>query len=440
MPRGASDIPILRLQTLQGFFESFQAAPNLLLSNFFGSKSAPSSSIKWESQRGGRGMTPFVPPGSPAPTTQPHGVAQHAAEAAYWKEKMYFDEEFLNNLRKPGTDMVYHSAEQRVARELTLLGHRAMRRKEWMFAQMLFNNGFTYDVAGGYKVSINYGVPSDHRVTLGSTYNWNNGASKNILNDIQDGKQKIQDDCGGKVTHAMFNSSVLKLLANDTTIRDILKQSNFGAGLGNLYTGGLHDIVGVNAAVLGALLDIPNFVVYDEMYEVRAPLTSAITAGSTAWFTVDDTSDFVDQSKIRLWDVSAGTYEDNYIVGINTESSAIQLSRLTSASYKAGEDYITMPKKFIPDGKFCMLAKTVDGMPIAEYFMAPFGLGRRYGLSPDRKEEWDPEGMWIRVQDKGLPVLYNRDAVYTIDVVTTTEEAMTSTTTTSSTTTTTTAP
>jgi hypothetical protein len=99
-----------------------------------------------------------------------------------------------------------------------------------------------------------------------------------------------------------------------------------------------------------------------------------------------------------------------------------------------------MPKKFIPDGKFCMLAKQVDGMDIAEYFAAPFGLGRRYGLSPDRKEEWDPEGLWVRVQDKGLPVLYNRDAIYTLDVVTTTEEGMTSTTTSTTSTTTTTAP
>jgi hypothetical protein len=75
-----------------------------------------------------------------------------------------------------------------------------------------------------------------------------------------------------------------------------------------------------------------------------------------------------------------------------------------------------MKKYFIPDDKFCLFATAVDGSPIAEYKTAPYGLGRHYGLFTDRKEEWDPEGVFIRVQDKGIPVLYHRDAVYILDV------------------------
>jgi len=63
-----------------------------------------------------------------------------------------------------------------------------------------------------------------------------------------------------------------------------------------------------------------------------------------------------------------------------------------------------------------MFASKVEGQPIAEHIQAPFGLGRHYGQFVDEKEEWDPEIQWIRVQDKGLPVLYQEDAVYTIDV------------------------
>jgi len=441
MPRGASDISILRLQTLVGYFTAFTGPPELFFSNLFPTINAPSSSIKWESHRGGRGLAPFVAPGAPAPVTHPMGIAQHAAEAAYWKEKMYFDEEFLNNLRQPGTTETYMTSARKVAQEFAQIGNRNKRRKEWMFAQMFFNNGFTYEVAAGYKVTLNYGIPSDHRVTLGSTYNWNNGASKNIISDIQDGKQKIEDDCGGKVTTAIFNSSVLKYLANDTTIRGILEQAKFGAGVGNLYSGNLHDIVGVNPQVLGKLLNIDNFICWDGMYEIRAYLTSAVTAASTTWFTVDDVSDLVVGNKIRLWDASAGTYEDTYIKSIDVETSAVQVSKTPAASYKAGEDYITMPRKFVPDDKFLMMAPNVDGAPIGMYLAAPFGLGRHYGMYPDQKEEWDPEGLWIRVQDKGLPVLVQRDAIYTIDVVSTYAETLTSTSTTtsSSTTTTTTA-
>lgn len=445
MPRGASDIPALRLEVLQDVMKTFMSAPKFFLMNLFPSSNALSSTIKWESQRGGRGMTPFVPPGAPAQVTAPHGIAEHYAEAAYWKEKMPFDEEFLNNLRKPGTTAEYQDAEGTLAKELASLSWRSDRRKEWMFTQMLFNNGFTYHVKGGYRVTIDYGIPSDHQVTLASAYNWSDGASRNIISDIQDGKLKIRNDCGGQVNVAICNSEVLKLLANDTTIRQLLQRSYFmagagGADSGNLYQGNKHDIIGVNPGVIGSLLDIDTFYVYDEMYEVRAWLTQGVTGGSTTWFTVDDTSDFEDDQTLRFWDASAGTYEDVYIIGVNHEAGNIQIAAPPVSSYRAAEDYVTMQKYYIPSDKFVMMATQVDGQAIAEYKAAPFGLGRNWGQYTDRHEKWDPDVVWIRVQDKGLPILKNRDAMYILTVQTTTAAAKTSTTTTSSSTTTTTAP
>jgi hypothetical protein len=92
-----------------------------------------------------------------------------------------------------------------------------------------------------------------------------------------------------------------------------------------------------------------------------------------------------------------------------------------------------MQKYYVPSDKFLMMATSVDGQPIAEYKQAPFGLGRHYGQYTDRHDNWDPEVTWIRVQDKGLPILYNRDAVYILTVQTTAASAKTSTTTTSTT-------
>lgn len=437
MPRGASDIPILRLEVLQKFFETFMLPPQLVLSTLFSSSTSPSSTIKWESQRGGRDMTPFVPPGAPAPQTAPHGIAEHIAEAAYWKEKMYFDEEFLNNLRQPGTTATYQSATAKLARELGFLKNRSARRLEWMFAKMLFNNGFTYDVKAGYKVTLDYGIPSDHRISLASSYYWTDGGSKDILGDIRDGKIKIDEDCGGKVEIAMCNSTMLKTLAADATIRQNLQSSYFGSGFGDgsLYKRPVHELIGVNAQVVGALLNIPRFVVYDEGYEVKRWLTAAVTGGNTTWISLNDVSDLEANSKVRFWDVSAGTYEECFIIAVSVEDGVIQLAAPPVASYKAGEDYITMFKKYMPDDKFVMIAPTVDGQPIAEYKQAPFALDRHYGLKVDSWDEKDPEGTYIRVQDKGLPILYNRDAIYTIDAYQTTEEAKTSTTTTTTTTT-----
>jgi hypothetical protein len=309
-----------------------------------------------------------------------------------------------------------------------------------MFTQMLFNNGFNYSVKGGYKATIDYGIPADHRVTLGSSYNWDDGASKDILKDIRDAKIKINRDCGGMVDYALCNSTVLKYLAADSAMRDILKRQNFMVGDNNLYGGGLHSLIGVNPTVIASLIDIPNFIVYDEMYEIKAYLTAAVTGGSTTWITVDDATDFEINQMLRFWDVSTGTYEDTYIIQKVEQTDQLQLSAPPASSYKSGEDYVTMAKPFIPDDKFVMFSSRVDNQPIAEYKQAPFGFNRNYGEFTDRHEEWDPEVVWVRVQNKGIPILYNRDAIYTLDVKQTVAEAKTSTTTTttSSTTTTTT--
>ena len=434
MSRGSSDIPELRLEVLQKFVTRFTAPPNLILMNIFPSSTSPSSTIRWESQRGGRGLTPFVPPGAPAHVTAPHGVAQHLAESAYWKEKMPFDEEFLNNLRKEGTEAQYLSAQQRLARELSYLRNRSNRRIEWMFAKMLFTGSFNYQVKGGYSATVDYNIPDDHNVTLGSAYNWDDGASKDIIGDIRDGKRKIKEDCGGTVTLAICNSKVLSYLGDDSTIRALLQKNHFGTG--DLFSGAKNRLAMINPKVVASILDIDNLVVYDEMYEVRAWLTAAVTGASTTWISVDDTGDFEAKGKLRFWDQSAGTYEDRIIISVDTVGGRIQVAYPPAASYKAAEDYVTMAKYFIPDDKFVMIAPSVEGNPIAEYKQAPFGLGRHFGQYTDKKDKWDPEVTWIRVQDKGIPVLYQRDALYILDVKITTEDS--ATTTTSSTTTTTT--
>lgn len=428
MPRGISEIPELRLNVLQKFITTFMAAPDLMLMNMFSSSVSPSSRIRWESMRGGRGMSPFVAPGAVAPRTAPHGVAQHSAEAAYWKEKMYFDEEFLNNLRKEGTDAMYLDAKARLARELAGLVNRSNRRKEWMFAQMLFTGSFTYMKKGGLMETVDYDIPSDHTVTLAGNYRWGESSS-NIIGDMRDGKRKIKEDCGSKVDTCICNSTVLAKLADDTTIRQLLQKSYFGDG--RLFaSGGNTDFVEANANVIASLLDIPKIIIYDEMYEIKEWLTSAVTGGQTSWITVTDTSNMVAGEKLRFHDVSAGTYEDVRMVAVDKFNNKIQLAGAPAASYKAAQDCVTMRKYYVPDDKFVMMASRVDGEPIAEYKEAPFGLGRQYGIYTDRKEEWDPEGIFIRVQNKGIPVLYHRDAVYVIDTHTTTAESQTSTTTT----------
>lgn len=414
MPRGVADIPELRLEVLQGFIEKWTAPPELVFSTIFSASNAPSDTIKWESFEGTRGMTPFKPPGGKTPQTYPSGVAEHNAKPAFWGEMMYFDEEFLNQLRKRGTDMQYDDASGRLARELAGLVNRCRRRREWMFAKMIVDGTVEYFAATGLKFSVDYGIPTDHKVTLGAAYAWDDGTSRDILGNIIDAKKKISDDCGAKPDVAICNSTVLKYLAQDPTIQTLLQKSTFGNG--DLFSGAKNPIVGVNPNIIAFLLDIPRLIITDEKYEVRANLTSAVTASSTTSFTVDNIADFEAGATIRFVDVSAGTYEEETISSVTAETSTIVVATAPSTSYKAGEDIVMMRKGFVADDKFVLMATRVEGQQIAEYKRAPFGLDRHYDLKIDRKEEWDPEGIYIRVQDKGLPILYQRDAIYILDV------------------------
>ncbi len=407
MPHGKSDIPDLRLENLQKLITSFTAAPNLLLTGMFGSgENSITDNIEWESIIGNRGLTPFAAPGAPAQTTAPGGVAKHAAMAAFWKEKMAFDEVFLNNLRTPGSQNVYESAQARLARETRSLRNRCDRRKEWMYAQMLSAGSFSYSAPKGVKLSVSYGVPSANIVSLAASRHWDTGASRNILEDIMNAKLSIQTSCGGVVDTAMMTTEVLKMMILDTGIQTLVSKSTFGDG----------SLFARPNVVLSGLLDIPNWYVYDEQYQITAWLTAAVTADSTTIVYVDDASDFVAGGTLRFNDVSAGTYEDETISSVDVEAGTVTVSTAPSTSYKAGEDKVTMTKKFLPTDKFIMFASSVEGNRIAGYFNAPFGLNRTYGLYVDTHEEWDPEVMWIRVQNKGLPVLYNRDALYVMTV------------------------
>jgi len=404
--KGKSEIPDLRLERLQKLIESFMAPPNLLLMNLFGSTQADSDVIKWESMVGNRGMTPFAAPGAPAQTTVPGGKADHQAMAAYWKEKMYFDEVFLNNLRQVGTTATYLSAQKRLAREMLNLRSRCDRRKEWMYAQMLTSGSFSYKAPTGVEVAVDYSVPTAQVVTLADSRKWDSGSQRNIIEDIMDAKLTVSDSIGARLDYALITSDILKLMILDKSIQTLMQKSSFGDG----------DLFTRPVTVLKSLLDIDNLVVYDEQYQVTAWLTAAVTGSSTVSISVDDASDFVAGGTLRFHDVSAGTYEDETISSVDVNAGTVTVSTAPTASFKAGEDKVTMNKKFLPTDKFCMFASTVEGQKIAEFMEAPFGLNRNYGLYVDSKDEWDPDGTWIRVQNKGLPVLYNRDALYIMTV------------------------
>jgi len=406
MPKGKSvEVADLKLVRLQKLIQQFMTPPSLVLMNLFGSVEGESDSMEWHSQVGNRGLAPFKAPGAPTPMTAPIGVTKHQAVAAFWGEKMYFDEEFLNNIKQEGTDRQYKSAQKTLAENLRMLRSRCDRRKEWMFMKMLSAGSFDYTGIGNVKVSVDYDIPAAQRVTLAADRQWDTGANRNVLEDIMDAKITLSNAIGAQIEYALFTAEILKLLVLDTGIQTLLQKSAFGQG----------DLFANPNRVIGSLLDIPNFMQYDEQYQLKAWLTAGLAISGTTIY-VDDTTDFEAGQTIYIHDTSAGTKESMTVASVDNSASTVTVSVGPAAAYKASEDCITMTKKFLDTDKFLMFASTVEGNRIAEYMAAPYGLGRTWGMKVDSKEQWDPDGIFIRVQNKGLPILYHRDALFVYTV------------------------
>ena len=406
--KGSEGIPSLKLETLNKLISKMDKAPDMFFSNLFPTVQYDSDTIRWEIEYGSAGMTPFVAPGTVAPAVGVDGTGEASAKAAFYKEKMYFDEEFLNNMREPGSWATYQAAERKLARGTKKLDYRIQRRREWMMAQMFIEGGFTYMQKGGAKFTVNYGIPATHKVTLTGNDRWDVvHADSDPVEDIFDAKRILSDDAGVSGLIAMCNSEVLKVLMFKKSVQDLLSKSAFGNG----------DLFAQPAQVIGNLLGVGPLAIYDDLYEVPAYLIGNVIGGVTTDILVDDASDFGVGGTLRFYDMSkVNSWEDCVIAGVAVETGTVTVATAPTFSYIAGEDKVTMKKKFIGDDKFFMFSTSQDGEKVAEFMEAPYGNTRRWGKFADTKDEWDPEGMWLRIQDKGLPVLYHPDTTFTYTV------------------------
>jgi hypothetical protein len=405
--KGTAGIPALQLETLNKLISNIDKTPSNYFSSMFASNQYPSDAISWEIEYASGGMTPFVAPGSVAPTIGIDGVSKGSAKAAYWKEKMYFDEEFLNNLREPGTTATYQTAERQLAKGVKKLRYRCERRREWMMAQAIINGVLNYNMPGGAKIAISYGVPTSHVRTLpADTTRWNTPkatSTADIVGDIFTAKTVLSVDAGVTANHIIINSQMLQVMMLSKDIQTLMAKSAFGNG----------DLYSNPKAVLANLLGLGNVTIYDDLYEVQAYITNW---GNSTTLTVDDATDIEVGSVLRVFNMTKfNTWEDRTVATVNTDTGVVTVTVALSNTYVAGRDKVVARKKFIMDNQFFMFSDTADGSKIAEFMEAPYGLGRRWGFYADTELEWDPEGMWLRVQDKGLPVIYRPDTTYLIN-------------------------
>lgn len=403
----------LHHETLNKTLQKMPTPDNLVFTNMFDSVQYESDRIRWILEYGTAGLTPFVAPGSPAPTMGDDSMyAEGSAAAAYWKEKVFIDEVRMNNLRDPMTPAERQTAQRQLARQQRRLKNRCVRRREWMLAKAFFDNKITYQREGGTKFTVDYGVPDHHKVSLtGDDVWWDDttgapGSTATPVRDIYDVMKDFSEDVGTRITDTFMNSNALSYLMFNADLQTMLQKSAFGDG----------DLFSNPARVIGGLLGLGNLTVYDDLMEVSAWITQAASSGDSTVY-VDDATDFEAGEEIRIYKLNTPyTYETQTIDSVSIANNTITIADTLDNSYQANKDRVIMRKKFIKDNKVGFFAKSIDGEKIAEFMEAPFGLNRTWGMYADSKEEWDPDGVWMRVQNKGLPVVYHPDALYTLTI------------------------
>lgn len=402
----------LQYETLNKVLQKMPAPESLVFTNMFSAVQYESDRIRWAIEYGTAGLTPFVAPGAPAPVMGDDGYyGEGSAAAAYWKEKAFIDEQRLNNLREPLSQAQRQTARRQLARQQRRLRNRCIRRREWMIAKAFFDHELVYQREGGTKFTVDYGVPSVHKITLEGDNRWDidgsPGTDATPIQDVFDAKKMFVEDVGVNPTDFFINSELLRVLMFNTELQDLLKKSAFGEG----------DLFARPAQVIGSLLGLGNLTVYDDLFEITAWLTQDASSGANDLY-VDDATDFEADSTVRVYDLrTAFDYEEHTIDSVDKASNKITLSGDgLDNSHAAGRTRVVMRKKFITDDTVGIFARQIDGEDIAEFMLAPFGNDRQFGMYGDTKEEWDPEGIWMRIQNKGLPVIYHPDALMTLKV------------------------
>ncbi|MDY0324782.1 MAG: major capsid protein [Candidatus Cloacimonadaceae bacterium] len=405
-------IPELKQTTLQKLITKFQTAGNLILMKLFGSDKYDSEDIKWEAQVGNRRMTPFAAEDAPSPMVGMEGVSEHSSRAAFWKEKMYLGASFMNNIREPGNERLHYSATKLLAKESAKLRNRCDRRKEWMFCKMLTAGTFTYLDKRGSKVTVDYGIPAANLPSLEAARRWDQPEA-NVLQDWFNIVEQFEYNAQSPITHALVTSEIIRAMVLNQGMQTLLQKSAFGNG----------DLMARPTEVIGALLKIPNLIRYDEMYEVRCWLSAALSAGAGPHtIYVDEVGDIEVGDRItgvRI-DENGGKHTSTAVMTVTAVSAAAGTITATGAittALRPQLDYIYTIRKFLPKDRFTVFSDTIGGQKIAEFAEAPFDLDRHYGMKVDSKINWDPDGVYVRVQNKGLPVLFHEDAVYSVKVL-----------------------
>lgn len=151
------------------------------------------------------------------------GFDRLSAEMPFFKESLYIDEELrqqLNMVLETGNTAYIDAVLNRIFNDNIVLLEGAAARREQM-RMMALTTGAISITANGQNFDFDYGMPSNHKVTV--TTSWSN-PDADIWTDILRGLDTIEDDTGVRPTRALCDRKTWNsMLKNNVFKKSIVK-------------------------------------------------------------------------------------------------------------------------------------------------------------------------------------------------------------------------
>lgn len=156
------------------------------------------------------------------------GFDKLSTQMPFFKESAYIDEELrqeLNMVLETGNSAYVDAVTRRVFNdEMRLLQGARVRREE--MRMMALTTGAIAISANGQNYEYDYGVPTDHKVEV--TTSWSN-TSSDPIEDLRQWMDKVEDDTGVRPTRGICTRKTWGYLRkNQTIIKSIFVLSNGG--------------------------------------------------------------------------------------------------------------------------------------------------------------------------------------------------------------------
>ena len=253
------------------------------------------------------------------------GFDRLTAEMPFFKESMYIDEELrqqLNMVLETGNQAYIDAVLNRIFNDNTVLLEGAAARREQM-RMMALTTGAISITANGQAYSYDYGMPSDHKVTV--TKSWSDPTA-DIGADIIAGQDKIEDATGVRPTRAVCSRK---------TWGYMLKNTNFKKAISD-------KVLMTDSVLKSMLLDVYGLevVVYSKRYNNDSKAATKYVpddtfvmfpSGSlgTTWFgTTPEESDLMGKAvaNVSITDVGVAVTSINKTDPVNVETKVTMIS------------------------------------------------------------------------------------------------------------------